>query len=1572
MADYYVSPSGSDTANGSITSPFLTVIKGLAAVNAGDRLILREGKYRGNAGWFAGKATAAGPITLEAYPEETPTLSALARISNWQPFDLTNGKAIYRATMPFTMCGTNSAIAGEDFVTCNGIPVNEAQWPAANPIHYPQKSGNWATVDSGAWVTSPSTKNALVTVQIQDTQLTEFPDNALIGSRITLLPGARWAFVSGTVSANTGDKLTFVIKSPGGESFYSPDSRSLYFLFGKSVFLTTPGSWWRDAETNLLYLWLPDSSNPNNSIIEAKKDSRILDCYARSHYKFKNLSFEGAGLNITNASNIRFDDCKFKWYSHRLYMDMIWGWINPALYVNRDQVEIHNCDFVDSFGTIIVPESQQGLIVKNSVLRNTGGITFAGINSKFIQNTINATPGGCFKLAGNVVGTDISYNDFGQSGNIFTDGGVFLVERRCSGNGRISRNFIHDGRAPSDGAKQFYGSAGIYFESDASNLIFDHNVICRTTSSGFNLIANHDSKFLKDIKFYNNTCDGSIYWIPTWAGNPTYLGVAFYNNYFDRQGPNTGYHPDLVFDKNAFKVLPTYLGSTNNIQTLNAGFDVNYNLASSSPLRSIAQPIAGITTDPFPDIGAREGIAWIPGAVVRDSDIRNLTVESYFVDNDYIVFTIGNLPLGRRIGENFKMKLGSGTEAVGLIVPYSKTVGRTVWARINDLNWRAIGSIAAPPVLQSLSSGAGLPGDVIEILGSDFQADTTVLLATGSELAAEYVSTTQLRITVPDLVDVGGGTLQFSVANPDGQISQSVSFSVLNTLSLTSLSANVVGPGQQIELVGTGFVAGAIAIFGLNTEVSTDFGSNLSLGVQIPILTPGVTTVKIVNPNAVESEALPLTIVVLPSISSFNPNPIRPGQELAVVGENFGADPYLFITEVPVIPIAFTETSIVAIVPANVPAGVVQFRIVSEVGSSNPVSITVERPPVLLSIVTPSAPIGTRVGLTGSDLIVGSQIFFGGTVGIDPIFSGTAASVIVPAVSPGIAGVKVVSAQGLESTEIDFEVRPLPVISSVLPTAAPVGDSISIVGENLVIGALVFFAGSQILITTRISSTEIQIVVPNRSPGTYTIRVENPDGGISETVNFLVQGRPSVSGISVVKGLPGTNVTVSGAHFESGAEIRFKDLLLSAQFLGSGGLSFLVPTVAPELVKLSVRNLTGLESDQTDFEVLAVPTISAVFPASAVAGEQVTVSGAQFKPDIKLYLGDQQVAVVRESTTTLKFEVPAQIAGVFSLRVISDTDNLSSLFVSFTIFRKPQIVDISPTAAQPGSTIKIFGTDLEDPVALIDGSSIPFTYISGALAFVLPQYPPGTILSIRIRNSSNVLSEPVGLMVLAPISLYSAMPSTSAPNTTIELQGAFFPADARVFFGNVEAQVTVVTSDHLSVRVPALPAIPTAIEVRTPAGAVSTTTIPFDVLPTLTVSQVTPNPAPSGTEIVIRGSGFDAGVSVFVRDVQAIDFVRVSDTELKLTVPQLSPGIAQLKIVLPDDRLTLFEFAVPSVWISGISHAVIQVGEWLEITGTGFVQPLAVTVGGIAATEVVIISPTLIKVRVPPFLANTI
>ncbi len=77
---YYVSTSGSDTALGTLASPFRTIGHALRRAAAGETVIVREGTY---AEWasFEGSGAAGAPVTLRNYPGERPTITGRLRIT---------------------------------------------------------------------------------------------------------------------------------------------------------------------------------------------------------------------------------------------------------------------------------------------------------------------------------------------------------------------------------------------------------------------------------------------------------------------------------------------------------------------------------------------------------------------------------------------------------------------------------------------------------------------------------------------------------------------------------------------------------------------------------------------------------------------------------------------------------------------------------------------------------------------------------------------------------------------------------------------------------------------------------------------------------------------------------------------------------------------------------------------------------------------------------------------------------------------------------------------------------------------------------------------------------------------------------------------------------------------------------------------------------------------------------------------------------------------------------------------------------------------------------------------------
>ncbi|HOQ03675.1 MAG TPA: right-handed parallel beta-helix repeat-containing protein [Anaerohalosphaeraceae bacterium] len=74
-AEYYVSPAGSDTNSGTVSSPFKTIGRAVTAASAGDTIFLRGGQHPYSAKVSISKSgTSLNPITLRSYPGETVVL----------------------------------------------------------------------------------------------------------------------------------------------------------------------------------------------------------------------------------------------------------------------------------------------------------------------------------------------------------------------------------------------------------------------------------------------------------------------------------------------------------------------------------------------------------------------------------------------------------------------------------------------------------------------------------------------------------------------------------------------------------------------------------------------------------------------------------------------------------------------------------------------------------------------------------------------------------------------------------------------------------------------------------------------------------------------------------------------------------------------------------------------------------------------------------------------------------------------------------------------------------------------------------------------------------------------------------------------------------------------------------------------------------------------------------------------------------------------------------------------------------------------------------------------------------
>jgi len=156
---------------------------------------------------------------------------------------------------------------------------------------------------------------------------------------------------------------------------------------------------------------------------------------------------------------------------------------------------------------------------------------------------------------------------------------------------------------------------------------------------------------------------------------------------------------------------------------------------------------------------------------------------------------------------------------------------------------------------------------------------------------------------------------------------------------------------------------------------------------------------------------------------------------------------------------------------------------------------------------------------------------------------------------------------------------PPPVIDSVNPTSGTTlgGTTVTVLGSNFQALATVSFGSAQAQGTTVVSGSQITAVVPPGSAGVVDVKVTNPDflSGVRANA-FTYVPPPTVTSVLPAAGpvAGGTNVTITGTAFRSGATVKFGTLSSSTVVVDSATqITASIPAVASgQAVAVTVRN----------------------------------------------------------------------------------------------------------------------------------------------------------------------------------------------------------------------------------------------------------------------------------------------------------------------------------------------------------------------------------------------------------------
>jgi heme/copper-type cytochrome/quinol oxidase subunit 2 len=226
----------------------------------------------------------------------------------------------------------------------------------------------------------------------------------------------------------------------------------------------------------------------------------------------------------------------------------------------------------------------------------------------------------------------------------------------------------------------------------------------------------------------------------------------------------------------------------------------------------------------------------------------------------------------------------------------------------------------------------------------------------------------------------------------------------------------------------------------------------------------------------------------------------------------------------------------------------------------------------------------------------------------------------------------------------------------------------------------------------------------------------------------------------------------------------------------------------------------------------------------------------------------------------------------------------------------------------------------------------------------------------------------------APSPTISGLSPSSGPaagGTAVTITGTNFVSGTTVSFGGVSAASTTFNSSSSITAVTPQQAVGTVdVTVRNPDGSSVTFTGFTYVAAAPVISSVSPasGPMAGGTTVTITGSGFQNGASVTFGGLSATSVVVASASTITATTPAHPTGdqpdlAVDVRVANPDGqsatKTSAFTYQAPAsvLGMTGIAPSIGSSvgGTPVRIVGSGFTGGVSVTIGGVAATNVVVV-----------------
>jgi len=467
-------------------------------------------------------------------------------------------------------------------------------------------------------------------------------------------------------------------------------------------------------------------------------------------------------------------------------------------------------------------------------------------------------------------------------------------------------------------------------------------------------------------------------------------------------------------------------------------------------------------------------------------------------------------------------------------------------------------------------------------------------------------------------------------------------------------------------------------------------------------------------------------------------------------------------------------------------------------------------------------------------------------------------------------------------------------------------------------------------------------------------------------------------------------VTMTGTSMASPHVAGVAALVLSAH------RSWSAAKVTSRILGLSEPNrITGTPAGTANRLLGIAPAVTSVNPAvGGTSGNQrITVTGNNFLGVQKVLIGG--VAATKldvVSSTTIRVTTPARAeVGAVPLEVVTELAG-SHRNVTFDYQPSPVVDSLSMTAGQTrgGTTVTITGSHFSAATTVWFGGSKGrgLTVVSDTeLQVVTPSHSRGTV-PVRVSGPTGTSADAAAARFnygYAPwVKSLSSGHGLTLGGARVRISGSHFSAATTVDFGGIGGiDVNVTSSKRLYVTVPAHIEGRVDVRLTNPFGTSavkSKARYSFGLAPAPQVTKATPTTGygVGGATVTISGRNF-YGITGVSFGNRAAQIVSVGPTKLVVTAPPGTTGAVGIQVagaygtsLAPGLTYTYLDTPAPVVAAVTPAGGSVAGGARVTISGQNFFVISTVYFGGLAGTELEVISTTRLQVTAPAQSAGTV